>query len=147
MYYFIIVHKLEIQLPCLLHIHSCNIRISNIPKYFIKLSLNLDFFNSITYMRTIINSIYLNYIYINLSNLRDQLIKNINKLEVRGTPGPSFQLLQRAGGPFGPFWGPSAPSSVEETAKEDILYLVSKQVLIGQNRSPEVKIRRVPKWS
>ena len=43
-----------------------------------------------------------------------------------GATRPSFYLLRRAGGRFGPFWGPSAPSSVAECAKEDILNLVSK---------------------
>ena len=49
-------------------------------------------------------------------------------LEDLGATRPSFELLRRAGGPFGPFLGPSAPSSVAEGAKEDILDLVSPLV-------------------
>ena len=83
----------------------------------------------------------------------------IQRLEVQGTPHPSFQLLRRARGPFGPFWG-FCPSSVGEGSKQNILFDVkigpqwSKWVNIGQNRPEQVKIGQnnsgpkiFPKWS
>merc|ERR1712240_594173 len=64
------------------------------------------------------------------------LYRNYHRLEVQGAPRPSFKLLRRAGGPFGPFWGPSAPSFVARGKNKE-----------GSQNGPKIVLIMVPKLS